>query len=68
MQKAPSRMVKDLEKLVKPHGWTWHLGKSHVHFKGPNGKGMVVVSSSRASDHRAFKNAVSTFRQQGCPL
>jgi predicted RNA binding protein YcfA (HicA-like mRNA interferase family) len=66
--KAPSRAVKEIDALVRPHGWTWEVSKGgHVKWKGPDGKGLVVTSAS-GSDHRAVKNALSDFRKQGCPV
>lgn len=67
-QRAPSQLVKDLDKLVKPLGWQREQGRGHVKYRGPDGKGMVVVSSSKCSDPRSMKNAISNFRSQGCPL
>lgn len=67
-QSAPSKEVRDLAKLVRPHGWTWERSNgNHVKFRGPNG-GLVIVPSTKFSDHRVMKNLLREFKAQGCPL
>lgn len=63
----PSKEAKEIARLVKPHGWTWEHNGGHVKFRGPNG-GLVVMPSSKFSDHRIMKNLIRDFRKQGCPL
>lgn len=67
MTRPPSRHVRDLARLVAPHGWTWHHRSGHVIFRGPDGKGMVVVSAT-PSDHRALRNTLAAFKHQGLDL
>lgn len=64
--KAPSRGIKEIEKIVKPHGWTWELGKKHVKWHGPHGA--LVCTSATMSDHRAIQNALRDFKHQGLKL
>lgn len=66
-QKAPSRAIKEIEKIVRPHGWHWELTGKHVKWYGPDGQGLVITSAS-GSDHRAVKNALRDFRHAGCPI
>lgn len=59
--------IKELEKVVRPHGWTWEIsGSGHIRWRGPNGE--QVFTGKTPSDNRAFKNALKDFRNQGCPV
>lgn len=68
-QRARSRLIKDIDKLVRPHGWTWSTrGGGHVIWRGPGGKGLVVTSATPSGNPEIKRRIVSEFRRQGCDI
>lgn len=65
MSGYPSKTIRELEKMVKKHGWTWQrVGSGNVRWTGPNGERVTTGSHLSA---RSYKNALSYFRQAGIP-